>query len=275
MNFLIKTIKGVIIGIAAMTAGAGTFAIILGVYDRCMEIIARPFKNFKENLIYVAPIILGIVVSALVFGKGIVYLLDNYNSYVKFAFLGIIVGGIPQLFSRANKDGFNKKYIISLILAFMATLIATHFIDNFRVDDSMKGELSIVSLVIYGIVYGFGAIAPGMTTIHILMFLGVLSPIMDGILGFNFGIIIPFGIGYLSIVLITANLITYLFKKFYGYTYYGIIGFSITSLVMLIPNLTSTIEYIICPLIAIIFGLGVFKVTNIEKKLAIVKEKNI
>ena len=50
VEVFIKIIKGMIIGISAMTAGAGTFAIILGIYDRCMQIIANPFKNFKSNL---------------------------------------------------------------------------------------------------------------------------------------------------------------------------------------------------------------------------------
>ena len=51
-EFIIKTIKGIIVGIGVLTAGAGTFAIVLGIYDRCMEIIAKPFKNFKENYFY-------------------------------------------------------------------------------------------------------------------------------------------------------------------------------------------------------------------------------
>ncbi len=52
-------------------------------------------------------------------------------------------------------------------------------------------------------------------------------------------------------------MITYLFKKFYGMTYYAIIGFSITSLVMFVPEFKSIgqgiIGVIIIPDINIIY----------------------
>ena len=63
IEFIIKIIKGMIVGIGSISAGAGTFAIVLGIYDRCMEILAKPFKNFKENFRYILPIIIGIIIS--------------------------------------------------------------------------------------------------------------------------------------------------------------------------------------------------------------------
>ena len=55
-EIITKIVKGIIIGVASLTAGAGTFAIVLGIYDRSMEIIANHFKNFKDNLKYIWPI---------------------------------------------------------------------------------------------------------------------------------------------------------------------------------------------------------------------------
>lgn len=265
MNFLIKTIKGMIIGVAAMTAGAGTFAIILGVYYKCMEIIAKPFKNFKENLIYVAPIVLGILISALVFGRPIAYAYEHYNSYMKVIFLGVILGGIPQLIKIANKKGFNKKMIIALILAIAVTGVLQYLGSQLK-EGEAAAELGIIPLIIYGIIFGFGAVMPGMTTIHILVYMGVMGKIMDGIFAVNLGIIIPFGIGYLIIVLLTANLITYLFKKFYGITYYAIIGFAVISLAMLIPTLTTTAEYILCPIYALAACAFTYYASKLEDK---------
>ena len=80
IEFIVKTIKGMIIGVSAMTAGAGTFAIILGIYDRCMEIIANPFKHFKSNLKYILPIVIGIGISVIIFGKFVLYCLANNKS---------------------------------------------------------------------------------------------------------------------------------------------------------------------------------------------------
>lgn len=264
-NFIIKTIKGMIVGVAAMTAGAGTFAIILGIYDRCMEIISNPFKNFKENLKYILPILIGIAISALIFGQVVIYCLNEYNTFTRCVFLGIIIGGIPTLFDVANKKGFKKKYIISLIVAFIITVICTIIANNTKAGETVE-HLSNMELVIYGAIYSFGAVMPGMTTIHVLIFMGVLPTILSGFYALDMGIMLPFGIGYIVLALSTANIITYLFKKHYGMTYYAIVGFSITSLVMFIPNFKNINEVLIGLVIIAVFTIGVYNLTRLEKK---------
>lgn len=268
-----KFIKGMIVGIAALTAGAGTFAIVLGIYDRCMEIIANPFKNFKENLKYIWPILLGIFLSAACCAKLISYLLTNYNAYTRSAFLGIIIGGIPTLFRVANKKGFKKSYIISTLIALVATIIATMIANNTKAGETVE-YISTIQLIIYGAIYAWGAVMPGMTTIHILIYMGVLTPILNGFTSLNFGIIIPFGIGYVALALTTASMITYLFKKFYGITYYAIIGFSITSLIMFIPKFSNPLEVVIGIIIIAIFTATTIWITKLDRKIEETKEEN-
>ena len=268
-----KFIKGMIVGIAALTAGAGTFAIVLGIYDRCMEIIANPFKNFKENLKYIWPILLGIFLSAACCAKLISYLLTNYNAYTRSAFLGIIIGGIPTLFRVANKKGFKKSYIISTLIALVATIIATMIANNTKAGETVE-YISTIQLIIYGAIYAWGAVMPGMTTIHILIYMGVLTPILNGFTSLNCGIIIPFGIGYVALALTTASMITYLFKKFYGITYYAIIGFSITSLIMFIPKFSNPLEVVIGIIIIAIFTATTIWITKLDRKIEETKEEN-
>lgn len=271
-EIITKIIKGIIIGIAALTAGAGTFAIVLGIYDRCMAIIANPFKNFKENLKYIWPIFVGILIGAACCAKLVIFLLDEYTAFTRCAFLGIIIGGIPTLIKVANKEGFEKKYLISTLIAFILTILCTMMANNTKAGTEVT-YLSIVELIIYGAIYAWGAVMPGMTTMHILIYMGVLGPILSGFTSLNFAIIIPFGIGYVALALTTAGMITWLFKKFYGITYYAIIGFSITSLIMFIPEFTSVAQAIIGVVIAIIFAAFMYGVTVLDKKVDETKEK--
>lgn len=273
-EIITKFIKGMIIGVAALTAGAGTFAIVLGIYDRCMEIISNPFKNFKENLKYIWPILVGIAISAACCANLVGYLLNEYNAFTRCAFLGIIIGGIPTLFAVANKKGFQKKYLISTVIALIITIICTAIANNTKAGTEVT-YLSTIELIIYGAIYAWGAVMPGMTTIHILIYLGVLAPILKGFTSLNLAIIIPFGIGYIALALTTAGMITYLFKKFYGMTYYAIIGFSITSLVMFIPEFTSISQGIIGVIITIIAGLFMYGITILDKKIEETKEKGV
>lgn len=267
-----KIIKGIIIGIAALTAGAGTFAIVLGIYDRCMAIIANPFKNFKENLKYIWPILVGILIGAACCAKLVIFLLDEYTAFTRCAFLGIIIGGIPTLIKVANKEGFKKKYLISTLIAFILTIICTMMANNTKAGTEVR-YLSIVELIIYGAIYAWGAVMPGMTTMHILIYMGVLGPILSGFTALDLSIIIPFAIGYIALALTTAGMITWLFKKFYGITYYAIIGFSITSLIMFIPEFTSISQVIIGIIIVIIFTIFMYGVTVLDKKVDETKEK--
>ena len=263
VEFFVKIIKGMIIGISAMTAGAGTFAIILGIYDRCMEIIANPFKNFKSNFKYILPIVIGIGISVLIFGKLVLYWLSNYEAYFRCVLLGIIIGGIPTLFKVANKKGFKKKYIISMIAALIFTIVLTKFANTIKAGKTVE-YITIIELIIYGAIYAFGAVMPGMTTIHILEYMGVLSTIMGGLFEINLGIIIPFGIGYIILALTTAGMITYLFNKFYGMTYYAIIGFSITSLVMFIPNFSNAFETVVGVIMGVVSAVIIYLITRLE-----------
>lgn len=272
VEFIVKIVKGMIIGVSAMTAGAGTFAIILGIYDRCMEIIANPFKHFKSNLKYILPIVIGIGISVIIFGKFVLYCLANYEAYFRCVLLGIIIGGIPTLIKVANKKGFKKKYLISMVIALIFTIILTNFANTIKAG-KMAEYISTIELIIYGAIYSFGAVMPGMTTIHILEYMGVLEKIMSGLLAFDLGIIIPFGIGYVILAFTTAGIITYLFKNFYGMTYYAIIGFSITSLVMFIPDFTSVKEAIIGVLLAIVSGIIIYFITRLEDYTKNKKEK--
>ena len=252
----------------------GTFAILLGIYDRCMEIIAKPFRNFRKNIIYLLPIVLGIIVSFLLLRKPVEHFFDNYTAYAKCFFFGIILGGIPTLIKQANKKGKDKKHLIALGIALLLTIISTYFANNFAKSNAEAPRMETFHLVIYGIIYGFGAIMPGMTTLHILIFLGVSAPIISAINTLNFAILIPFIIGYLAVVLLVANLITYFFEKFYGYTYYAIIGFSITSLLMLIPTeVDTTIEYILCGAILILTTLLMYLIAKAEEKINTPKKK--
>ena len=200
------------------------------------------------------------------------FLLENYNAFTRCAFLGIIIGGIPTLFKVANKQGFKKSYLISTAVALVITIIVTGIADSTKEGATVE-YLGMIELIVYGAIYAWGAVMPGMTTIHILIYMGVLKPILEGFTALNFAIIIPFGIGYIVLALTTAGMITYLFKRFYGITYYAIIGFSITSLVMFIPEFANAGQVILGMIIVAVATAIMFGITKIDEKIDETKEK--
>jgi len=68
------------------------------------------------------------------------------------------------------------------------------------------------------------------------MLLKVYPTYLSAVSTLNITILFPFGIGLMLGGCIFMNLIKYCFTKYYTKTYYTIIGFSIGSLVILLPK---------------------------------------
>ena len=96
---LILFIKGFILGIANIIPGVsgGTLAVSLGLYEKILDAIGTLFKNFKNNVKFLTPIILGIVVSILSTSKLVSYALANFKAQTVFLFVGLIFGGTSLL----------------------------------------------------------------------------------------------------------------------------------------------------------------------------------
>ena len=61
MNFLINCLKGVAIGAGAILPGisSGVLCVIFGIYEKLLDSILNFFKDIKNNIKFLLPIILG------------------------------------------------------------------------------------------------------------------------------------------------------------------------------------------------------------------------
>jgi putative membrane protein len=102
-----------------------------------------------------------------------------------------------------------------------------------------------------GFCLALSIIAPGMSFSTLLMPLGLYQPFVDGISSFDFGILIPAGIGALATVILFAKAVNMLFDKHYSVAFHAIVGVVIAATVMIIPfgsfmSLTGAIVNLIC-----------------------------
>ena len=114
---------GAVIGVANVIPGVsgGTMAVILGIYDKFIEGIS--LRNFKKNWKFLLPLGIGMVVAVLLFSKGVDFLLGTWPVPTSFAFLGMILGSVPAMFSKARRTGFGAKGIVAFIVAFALMVI--------------------------------------------------------------------------------------------------------------------------------------------------------
>lgn len=244
MNFMSGFLKGLALGVAAIAPGisGGALAVIFGLYDKITYFIAHFTRNFKENVLYFLPVGIGGVVGVLVFSKIIEYLFHFYEVEVKYAFIGLMFGTIPFVVKEANKKGYKQRYLIPFVITLSITFLAAYF-ENNEVNIIMKSGTAPLSLIIYGIIIGFGTIIPGVSASIILMFIGAYEIVISAISNIQISILFFLATGFVLSILLFSKIICMLFEKAYGITYYAILGLVLGSVISIFPGFALTFDY--------------------------------
>lgn len=246
MNFFHNMLKGLVMGIGAIAPGVsgGVIAVIFGLYEKLNEVIAHFFKDIKHNILFLLPIVLGAGVGVFSFSGIINYLFKNHNVEVRFLFIGLMVGTFPMLVNQANKQGFKIRYVSTFILALASTILFS-IIENGSINMTHSGEPTLLHLIIYGSILGFGTIIPGISASFVLMYIGAYEVVLEAVSTIDLGLLIPIGVGSVLSIALFAKLIVFLFDKSYGYTYYAVLGFVVGSIIPVFPGLQVRSEYLI------------------------------
>lgn len=278
MKHIINFFKGMIIGIANIIPGVsgGTMAVSMGIYEKLIQTIGNFFhhfkQNFKNNMIFLIPIVLGAGIGIVAFSKLLKFLLENYAMQTQFAFIGLILGSIPFVMKKSIEQGFSWKYIIPGLIALgigvtLAVLelmgVTGNAVESFDIT-----FINIILLFVYGIISAVSMVVPGISGSFILLLLGVYSAIITAISTLNILVLIPFAIGVAVGILLASKLISFLLDHFYGYTYFAIIGFVLGSLLAIYPGFSfdmAGLVSIICLVLGFIASYLISKYTNTEK----------
>lgn len=247
-NSIILLIKGAFIGIANVIPGlsGGTIAITLGIYEILINSISNFFGNIKKNFKFLLLIGLGAGISILLTSKFIVFTLDEFPLPTTLFFIGLILGGVPLLTKKINKENKNVLnimiFIISFIIVISFTLIS---IGGNAVNFDTLKFTNIILIFLSGLIAAATMIVPGISGSFILMLLGYYKPIIETIgdltnfnnLIHNLTILIPFGIGAIIGIIIVSKIIGYLLDKYEEKTYFAIIGIIFASVIVILKPL--------------------------------------
>lgn len=245
---LINFIKGFILGIANVIPGVsgGTMAVSMGLYELILSAIGNFFKDIKGNFIKLLPIILGILVAIVSTSKLVTYALTNYKAQTLCLFIGLIFGGVSLIMRKIKGKGSKINYLIFFVIFFF--VISLNFLKTGLIEISFTnmGIIDYLLLLLIGFVASSAMVIPGISGSFILMVLGYYDKIIYTIstitdfskLGSNLLILVPFGIGVIIGIVFMAKLITNLIKKYETKTYFAIMGFVLSSVVVLLLQLT-------------------------------------
>ncbi len=232
---MINFLKGIIVGIGGIAPGlsGSVMLVIFGLYQKTINAIGTLFKDLKKNLMFLVPLFLGFGVGILLFSKIVDYLLNNYEMYTRFAFLGLVLGTIPLFYKEVKKEGFKNKYYILIFLA--AAFGFTLFYLNKNLFPAITNP-NLFQSALLGFAVAGSSIVPGVDSAVILSSLGLYELYVSSLANFDLRVLIPAGLGLVIGVLVISFIINQLIKRYYTATFSIIFGLFLS----IIPNVLNS-----------------------------------
>lgn len=236
-SFILKVIKGFVIGVAGMIPGAsgGVLAVCMGIYRPVLDAVYGFFKAIKRNALFLLPIGIGVVAGLFATSRLVEWLLASYRVPVMYALIGMVAGGIPDFLAEANQFGFKKKYLLGTLVG-AAFITALALLEDVLVGNAGWG-LNGWTAMLSGGILAVGVIIPGVSTSFILMFMGLYEPLLTAFNRFNIPILACMAVGAVAIGALLILFVKRMFDRHHGYSYYAVLGFLLGTIVLIFPGL--------------------------------------
>lgn len=237
ISWLTRLIKGVIIALGFILPGVsgGVLASILGLYQKIINFLAHPTKDFMKNLLFFVPVGIGGILGIALFSAPLEFLLKHFQVPVLWAFSGTIVGTLPTLLKEAEQESKRTStdwiwligtFIISgLLLFFLNDLVGTI-------------PANFFSFILAGSLIALGILVPGLSPSNLLLIMGLYAPMLSGFKALNLAnVFLPIAIGGAIAMILFSKSMDYALKHHHSRVYHFILGLVTSStLLIVIPN---------------------------------------
>lgn len=256
--YIINFFRGACMALADSVPGVsgGTIAFILGFYDEFINslntLISKNSKEDKKKAVsFLIKLGIGWVTAFICAVLFISSLFETHIYEISSLFIGFIIFAIPLIIKEDKKEimGKYKNTIFTIIgVAIVACITYFNPAGSGNGIDVSINSLNI-GLIFYVFICGMIAISamvlPGISGSTLLLIFGLYAPIVNAIkevLSFNFSylpILIVFGLGVITGILVTIKGIKYLLAKHRSKTIYLILGLMIGSIYAVIMGPTT------------------------------------
>lgn len=246
--------KGVLVGVANVLPGVSgsALAVSMGIYGPIIHAMTTFPKHPKKSLQTLFPYIIGAFCGVVGLSFTIEYLFSHYPLHTSLVFMGLILGGIPSIFSRAVKKGHTVLCVtVCLVTFFLVTLLSMADPSGSQpvvLSPSLSCGLKLFPL---GLMGAATMIIPGISGSMILMMLGYYQPLLSSVNHFlrsvamfelssawaDFLILLPFGLGILIGLFLCAKIIDSLLNRFGPIAYCGILGLVLSSPIVILTGI--------------------------------------
>ena len=282
---------GAFLGISVIAPGisGSIMAVMMGIYDELITIISNPFKNFKKNVIYLLPMVIGAGASMVLLIQALDFLFENYTVPAYLLFMSLIAGSIPTVIGEAKEGKIKKTYFIGVgcALAFALSIGLLAKMDYVVAVDTTNTASSAmrIYLPICGAISGMMSMVPGMSVSMLLMMFSVYEPLLHlatSILSFEnwftpewFTSVITVGtvaLAFLVGMVLFSNITKRVFEKHRSLAFLMVLGFMSGSIISIFPGLPKDALNWILSIIAISIGVTISYIFKLLGKKFNVKD---
>ncbi len=272
---MIKNIlKGMVIGIANIIPGVsgGTMMVSMGIYDKMIHCVTHLFSEFKKSMKFLLAIFIGMAVALVGLSFVIEPAFEHFPLQTSCLFIGLIVGGLPAVWSKVKGKGMKLSYVIPFLLFFAVVVgLAALGEKEGNAADLTFSLWSCVKLFVVGIIASATMVIPGVSGSMMLLLLGYYNPIVSAIKDFvtalasfdmqgilaGCGVLVPTGLGIVVGIFAIAKLIEIIFEKFPLQAYWAIIGLIVASpfaILMMVGVGTVTVASVAVSIVTFVIG---------------------
>ncbi len=273
-SFFYRVLCGFCLGISVFAPGisGSIMAIIMGIYNKLLDIASNPLKKIKKNFMFLLPLGIGAVISLILFILVFSYLFETYEKAVFMLFIGLIVGNLPMVYKEAIKSKFKWHYILGTIVAFAVAFVVGIMSEGEAQVQGTYENSNLIYIALSGALAGAASLVPGMSVSMILIVMGVYDYLIAAAKAIDIVTIAVVGVAFVLSMILSSRLIKFVFEKYSGMAHFMVLGFltgSVGGIFFTLPkdgsNLAGIIMLVIGLVISLLFVyLG--KKVNIDNK---------
>lgn len=235
IQIILWIFEGMLVGIGAILPGisGGTLCVAFGMYRPILELINDIKGGVKKHWLMFLSFFIGVFIGFVGLSGAVDKLMQLNPSLITYIFVGFIIGTIPELFSEAGEKGRNKFSYISMIVALGVMLTVLLLLNT---SYSFSIAPSVFSFALCGVFWGLSFIVPGLSSSSLILLIGLYQPMNEGISHLRPSVIFPLGVAMLVTVLLLGKVMNILLNKAYSVVTHAVIGFVISTVVMLVIN---------------------------------------
>lgn len=261
-SFLYRILCGFCLGISVFAPGisGSIMAIIMGIYDKLLDIASNPFKNFKKNFLFLLPLGIGAAISLVLFILVFSYLFEAYEKAVFMLFIGLIVGNLPMVYKEALKSRFKWYYSLGAFAATAIAYVVGIMSEGVGATQVVRENTNLMHLALSGFLAGSASLVPGMSVSMILIVMGVYDYLIASAKALDIITIAVVGVAFVLSMIVSSKLIKFVFARFSGMAHFMVLGFligSVSGIFFTLPkdgsNLAGAIMLVIGLAISLLF----------------------